>query len=218
MGMILFRRSPGLLLRVAIPDGCRWGVDMFDCCKKFRRTFKCMSIVYWIILILICQSALAQNDAFVEALKQKVENVNAQVDATFESIADAFKSEQVKSTLAKKKTQENPVEAEISRALFTTGIRDEEPVNELYELKRTRKLLFFFTEILGMTNRQLEHRWYYEDQQVKVETIHPLSPQWRVVSRVQLEDRFGMWAVEVVDENDKVLLRKEILYESEEIT
>ena len=213
MGMILFRRIPGLLLREVMVGGCRSGVDMFDFYKTFPGAFKCMSIAYGIVAILLSQPVLAQDDAYVEALKQKVENVNALVNATIESLADAVKSDQVESKPGNGNTLNNPVKPEIARALFTTGVREYEPVNELNELKKHREILFFFTELLGMADRQLEHRWYYENEPVGVELIQPKSSRWRVVSRVLLEDRFGMWAVEVVDENDEVLLRKEIIYD-----
>lgn len=215
-GMILFRRIPGLLLREVMVGGCRSGVDMFDFYKKFPGTFKCMSITYGFVAILLSQSVLAQDDAYVEALKQKVEKVNASVNATIESLADAVKNDQVESKAGNGNTPNNPVKPEIARALFTTGVREYEPMNELNELnelKRPREILFFFTELLGMANRQLEHRWYYENEPVGVELIQPKSSRWRVASRVLLEDRLGMWAVEVVDENDEVLLRKEIIYD-----
>lgn len=214
MGMNLFRRIPVfLLLREVIVGGCRSGVDMFGFNKKFLCAFKCMSIAYGIVAILLYQPVLAQDDAYVEALKQKVEKVNASVNATIKSLADALESDQDEAKPGNKNNTKNPVEPEIARAIFTTGVRDHEPVNEINELKKPRKLLFFFTELMGMTNRQLEHRWYYENEPVGVELIQPKSPRWRVASRVLLEDRFGMWAVEVVDENGEVLLRKEIIYE-----
>lgn len=172
-----------------------------------------MSIAYGIVAILLFQPVLAQDDAYVEALKQKVENVNASVNAVIESLADVVKSDQPGSKPANKIALHNPVEPEISRALFTTGVREYEPMNELNELKKPRKILFFFTELLGMANRQLEHRWYFENEPVGVELIQPQSSRWRVVSRVLLADRLGLWAVEVVDETGEVLLRKEIVYD-----
>ena len=61
--------------------------------------------------------------------------------------------------LEKAKLVNVSVEPEAARALFTTGVRNHEPVNVLTELKQRRQMLFFYTELLGMANRRLRHRW-----------------------------------------------------------
>jgi hypothetical protein len=108
-----------------------------------------------------------------------------------------------------------PAKSGVARALFTTGVRQYEPVNALTELKRRRKTLFFYTELLGMENRQLKHRWYFDGKEVSVTSIVPQAPRWRVVSHVQLEDRYGRWAAELVNDSDELLVRREILYQTE---
>ncbi len=173
---------------------------------------KFKSIVCGIVAIFLAQPVQAQDDAYVEALKEKAKSVNATINATMESIAKAIESEENGQGGGNKGPAKTVVRPKVARALFTAGVRDLEPVNELSKIDKPQKILFFFTELLGMTNRHLEHRWYYENEPVGIEKINPQSPRWRSVSRVLLEDRRGLWAVELVDENENVLVRKEIVY------
>ena len=66
-----------------------------------------------------------------------------------------------------------------------------------------------------MENRQLQHRWYFDGKEVSVKSIVPQDSRWRVVSQVQLEDRYGQWAAELVDDSDELLVRREIIYQTE---
>lgn len=155
------------------------------------------------------QPVFAQDDEYLQELKKTVDKVNASVDATVKSVEDAIEKDS-------SETEENAklalLRPKIMRAMFTTGIRDNQPVNDLTVLVESRKRLFFYTELLGMANRRLQHRWYYNNQEVGVEDIVPRKQRWQVVSRMQLDDREGQWAVELVDEANTVLLRKELVY------
>ena len=166
-------------------------------------------IIYGIIPIFWVQPADAQGDEYLQELKKTIDKVNASVDATVKSVEDAIEKDN-------SETQDNARLAllgpRIERAVFTTGIRDHQPVNDLSMLTEPRKRLFFYAELLGMANRRLQHRWYYQNQEIGVEDILPKKQRWQVISRIQLDNRQGQWAVELVDEENTVLLRRELIY------
>lgn len=166
-------------------------------------------IICGIIPIFWVQLVFPGDDAYLQELKKTIDEVNASVDATVKSVEDAIEKDNVETELNARLAL---LEPEITRAMITTGIRDNQPVNDLTVLDEPRKRLFFYTELVGMANRRLQHRWYYKNQEVGIEDIVPRSQHWRAISGIQLDDRQGQWAVELVDEENTVLVHKELVY------
>ena len=203
------------------------------------RRFKLVSIVYTVVFILISQELVAADDEYLQALREKVGMVKKSLGETVKSLEAAVQESESGSESPRsdaepieqstppqrasppeqaappKQASAEAVKPVVARALFTAGVRNYEPINALTELKQQRKMLFFYTELLGMTNRQLQHRWYFYDREVSVIPIVPQELRWRVVSQVQLEDRYGPWAAELVNEENEVMVRREILYQPE---
>ncbi|MDT8422417.1 MAG: DUF2914 domain-containing protein [Desulfuromonadales bacterium] len=102
-------------------------------------------------------------------------------------------------------------EAGVSRALFTTGVENREPVDKLTATDTALKTLFFFTEINDMAGEQVLHRWVYNGQ-VMVEVPFTIGgPRWRVYSSKQMIPGWvGKWRVDVVNAAGEVVASKEI--------
>lgn len=157
------------------------------------------------IVVFSQQPAIARNDDYIKVLEKTISEVNASVNATLKLVEEALEE-------PGQDAPKPPVKPEVLRVMFTTGIRDNEPVNNLSELTETKKLLFFYTDLAGMANRRLEHHWYYDNEQLAVEQIVPRQQRWQAFSRMQLHRREGLWAAELVNEDGQVMQRKELVY------
>lgn len=92
--------------------------------------------------------------------------------------------------------------ATVARAIFTTGIEDREPVDELAELPADAGQVYFFTELQGLEGRTVSHRWEYEGRVVAEVPFEVGGPRWRVYSvKTMSPELVGTWTVMVVDES-----------------
>lgn len=177
-------------------------------------TVKFKIILLGIILIFPVSSVFADNEDYLHALEKTIRAVNASVEATVKSIEEAVDMEAEQQATMDSDAVERYIEPQIVRAVFTTGIRDNEPVNELDVLSEQKKLLFFFTELHGMKNRKLEQRWIYEGQEQTVAAITPDRGYWTGVSRMALRDRYGQWVFEIFDEAGNLMIQKKLSYQA----
>lgn len=93
-------------------------------------------------------------------------------------------------------------DARVARAIFTTGIQDREPVDELAQLDASSPEVYFFTELRGLEGRTVSHRWEYEGRVVAEVPFAIGGPRWRVFSNKTLSPELvGKWTVVVVDES-----------------
>lgn len=92
--------------------------------------------------------------------------------------------------------------ANVARVVFTTGIEDREPVDELAELRADAGQVYFFTELRGLEGRTVSHRWEYEGRVVADVPFEVGGPRWRVYSvKTMAPELVGTWTVMVVDES-----------------
>ena len=103
------------------------------------------------------------------------------------------------------KTEPEPVPevqtaAVIKRAMFTTGVIDREPVDQIETIAVPAEKVFFFTEIVGMEGKSVTHKWTYNEE-VKAEVTFDIGGvRWRVYSIKKLIPAWvGKWTVTVVD-------------------
>lgn len=102
-------------------------------------------------------------------------------------------------------------EAGVARALFTTGIENREPVDELTATDTALETLFFFTEISNMAGEQVMHRWVYNGQVMAEVPFAIGGPRWRVYSSKEMIPGWvGQWRVDVVNATGEVVASKEI--------
>ncbi|MFQ5511803.1 MAG: DUF2914 domain-containing protein [Candidatus Krumholzibacteriia bacterium] len=101
----------------------------------------------------------------------------------------------------------------VARAIFTSGVVDREPVDDLDSLATDSTRVFFFTEIVGMEGNTVTHRWLLEGEN-KAEVPFAIGgPRWRVYSSKNFVPEWtGSWTVEVVDTAGNILGEKGLVY------
>lgn len=101
----------------------------------------------------------------------------------------------------------------IARALFTTGIEEREPVDELTAADSSITNLKFFTELTNFEGQTVVHRWSYNGKMMAVVPFNVKGPRWRVYSSKNIiPEWIGTWAVDVMDGKGDVLSSTSLEY------
>jgi hypothetical protein len=105
-------------------------------------------------------------------------------------------------------------EPKVTRAVFTTEIRNRSPQDEITELSDTNQYVSFFTDLRKMDGMQVTHRWIFQDV-VKYEmTFDVMSDSWQAWSTQRLPvDLPGEWTVQAIDQHGKVLAAQTLMYQ-----
>ena len=96
----------------------------------------------------------------------------------------------------------------IQRAVITSDVENREPVDNLNATALSRDLnkVFFFTEVSGLANQTITHRWSLEGQVQAEVSLNIGSNRWRTYSSKNLFAGLrGSWLVEVIDQQNRVL-------------
>lgn len=94
----------------------------------------------------------------------------------------------------------------VSRSAFTTAIDNREPVNEISQLSSEESRVYYFTEIKGLKDQVISHRWEQNGEVQATVDFNIGGDRWRVWSSKNLQPEFsGEWQVMVVDEAGNVL-------------
>ena len=103
----------------------------------------------------------------------------------------------------------------VSRALFTIGIDNREPVIMVDSISAdSYNSISFFTELNGMTGETVTHQWMFDDKVMFEKSFEVGGDRWRVwTSKTLLPDWTGTWTVEVLNEDGSVLERKTFEYQ-----
>lgn len=102
---------------------------------------------------------------------------------------------------------------EVARAVFTSGIADREPIDQLDALANDVEEVVFFTEVRGLAGGELIHRWEYAGEVVAEVPFAIGGDRWRVWSTKQLPTgSLGEWSVTVVDGAGSPLATESFLY------
>jgi len=101
----------------------------------------------------------------------------------------------------------NAAAGEVSRALFTTGIDNREPVSTIESADSSAlRSISFFTELQDMAGQTVTHQWTYQDNVMFEKTFEIKADRWRVwTSKTLIPAWSGTWTVNVLD-NDRTLL------------
>ena len=99
----------------------------------------------------------------------------------------------------------------VARAAFTTSVVDREPVDAVEQLTSDRGRVTFFSELIGLQDQTVSHRWEYGGE-VRAEVPFEVGgPRWRVHSSKRLlPDWLGTWTVTVVDGAGRELARHQL--------
>ena len=88
----------------------------------------------------------------------------------------------------------------VARAVFTTQIKDRDPVDALTTVKNDVRQIHFFTELKGMAGQKVTHRWEYQGQTKLEVSFEVGADRWRVFSnKTLLPTWLGEWKVSVID-------------------
>lgn len=89
-------------------------------------------------------------------------------------------------------------QASVARAIFTTGIENREPVNQVLVLSNSSNTIYFFTDLRHLQGQKIIHRWEYEGKTVTSKIFKVDGPRWRVYSKIMLPtEKTGTWSVVV---------------------
>ena len=103
--------------------------------------------------------------------------------------------------------------AGISRSIFTTEIKDKEPISELKQVPSDVTRIYFFTEITGLNGHTIIHRWEYNGQVLAEVNFQVNGDRWRTwSSKNMLSSWLGKWQVSVLDEGGNVIEMSEFEY------
>ncbi len=108
-------------------------------------------------------------------------------------------------------------EGSVGKAVFTTGVVERQPVDEVNSVYTDTKKLFFFTDIRNMQGKTVLHRWLHEGQTLAEVSFEVGGPSWRIYSSKNLSDEWlGNWKAEVVDSAGNRLHEAEFVYLKQE--
>lgn len=103
----------------------------------------------------------------------------------------------------------------VSRALFTIGIDNREPVIMVDSISAdSYNSISFFTELNGMSGETVTHQWMFDDKVMFEKSFEVSADRWRVwTSKTLLPDWTGTWTVKVLNEDGSLLERKTFEYQ-----
>ena len=94
----------------------------------------------------------------------------------------------------------------VANATFTSKIADGAPVDFRQEFENQARVVYYYTEILGLQGQSVTHRWKFGGkvvQEVKLPVKGARQGVWSM-NKMQPE-RTGNWMVEVVDPRGEVI-------------
>jgi len=104
---------------------------------------------------------------------------------------------------------------EVSRAIFTTGIEDREPVIAVDSISSSSfSSLTFFTELSELQGHNITHQWVFDGNVMFEKTFEVNGDRWRIwTSKTFLPGWTGTWTVNVLDDDRSVLTSKTFEYQ-----
>jgi hypothetical protein len=92
--------------------------------------------------------------------------------------------------------------AQVERSQLTSNIINKEPTDNLEGIVQGQnnemKRLYFFTQITGLQNKQIIHRWLYEGEEKAAVILKIGGDHWRTYSSKRVPRYWqGKWQVQV---------------------
>lgn len=101
----------------------------------------------------------------------------------------------------------------VVRSVFTTAVKDREPVDKLNSGKTHDDHVFFFTELHDMSGQTAIHRWEHNGKVVAEVKFKVRGPRWRVwSSKTFSPTATGEWKVSVVNGAGEVIAEDMVDY------
>jgi hypothetical protein len=104
---------------------------------------------------------------------------------------------------------------EVSRAMFTIGIDDREPVITVDSIDSSSYTsISFFTELNDLSGHSITHQWTHNDKVMFEKTFEVRAERWRVwTSKTLIPSWTGSWTVNVLDDDRTVLASNSFEYQ-----
>ncbi len=108
-----------------------------------------------------------------------------------------------------------PASGNVARAMFTTGVADREPADQITSLKNDVQQVYFYTELTGLEGQSVAHKWEHAGEVKAAVTFDVKAPRWRVWSSKTLDPSWtGEWTVSVMDASGATLAQAKLMYET----
>ncbi len=109
----------------------------------------------------------------------------------------------------------NSLAGEVSRAVFTIGVDDREPVIKVDSIDSgAYDSISFFTELNDLEGHNVTHQWTYNDEVMFEKTFEVKGARWRVwTSKSLIPSWTGDWTVKVLDTDRTVLASQSFEYQ-----
>ena len=103
----------------------------------------------------------------------------------------------------------------VSRALFTIGVDNREPVIMVDSIgSDSYNSISFFTELTDLSGHTVTHQWMYNNKVMFEKKFDVAGARWRVwTSKTLLPGWTGTWTVNVLDDDRSVLETKSFEYQ-----
>ena len=104
---------------------------------------------------------------------------------------------------------------EVTRAIFTIGVDNREPVIQVDSINSdTLTKISFFTELSNLEGHTVTHQWIYNDKIMFEKSFEVKGGRWRVwTSKAFQPDWSGIWIVNVLDTDRSLLESKSFEYQ-----
>ena len=104
---------------------------------------------------------------------------------------------------------------EVSRAVFTIGIDNREPVIIVDSIDSSSyTTISFFTELNDLSGHNITHQWTHNDKIMFEKTFEVKAARWRVwTSKTLVPAWTGSWTVNVLDDDRSVLASSSLEYQ-----
>jgi hypothetical protein len=104
---------------------------------------------------------------------------------------------------------------EVSRAIFTIGIDNHEPVLNVSSINSgSYTSISFFTELNDLDGHNITHQWTFNNKIMFEKAFEVKSTRWRVwTSKTLIPSWIGMWTVNVLDDDRSVLASSSFEYQ-----
>ncbi len=104
---------------------------------------------------------------------------------------------------------------EVSRAVFTIGIDNREPVIIVDSIDSSSyTTISFFTELNDLSGHNITHQWTHNDKIMFEKTFEVKAARWRVwTSKTLVPAWTGSWTVNVLDDDRSILASNSFEYQ-----
>lgn len=93
------------------------------------------------------------------------------------------------------------LDGEVTRALFTSKLKKNEPGNEVLILENNNQNLYFFSEVKNMHGKTIFHRWEHRGDKVFEQKFKVSMKSEKLISRHKLDPaKTGEWMVIITDD------------------